>query len=43
MVVEDVPADAELAVGTLKRAGYPLEFDLIDSAPDFEKRLAESD
>jgi protein-histidine pros-kinase len=43
LIVEDDAADAELAMGVLKRAGYPLAFDVIDSAADFEDRLAHSD
>jgi PAS domain S-box-containing protein len=43
LIVEDDAADAELAVSVLKRAGYPLAFDVIDSAADFEERLAHSD
>jgi PAS domain S-box-containing protein len=40
LIVEDDAADAELAVSVLKRAGYPLAFDVIDSVADFEERLA---
>jgi len=43
LIVEDDAADAELAVSVLKRAGYPLAFDVVDSATDFEERLAHSD
>ncbi|MGD0009881.1 MAG: response regulator [Terriglobia bacterium] len=43
LIVEDDAADAELAVSVLKRAGYPLAFDVIDSATDFEERLAHAD
>jgi PAS domain S-box-containing protein len=43
LIVEDDAADAELAVSVLERAGYPLAFDVIDSATDFEERLAHSD
>jgi PAS domain S-box-containing protein len=43
LIVEDDAADAELTVSVLKRAGYPLAFDVIDSATDFEERLAHAD
>src|SRR5271157_649089 len=43
LIVEDDAADAELAVSVLKRAGCPLAFDVIDSATDFEERLAHAD
>jgi PAS domain S-box-containing protein len=43
LIVEDDAADAELAVSVLKGAGYPLAFDVIDSASDFEERLAHAD
>ena len=43
LIVEDDAADAELTVSVLKRAGYPLAFDVIDSATAFEERLAHAD
>jgi PAS domain S-box-containing protein len=43
LIVEDDAADAELTVSVLKGAGYPLAFDVIDSATDFEERLAHAD
>ena len=43
LIVEDSAADAELAVKVLQRAGYPLTFDVVDSAPDLEERLAHND
>jgi PAS domain S-box-containing protein len=43
LIVEDDAADAELTVSVLERAGYPLAFDVIDSATDFEERLAHAD
>jgi PAS domain S-box-containing protein len=43
LIVEDDAADAELTVRVLERAGYPLAFDVIDSATDFEERLAHAD
>jgi len=35
LIIEDDAADAELTVSVLKRAGYPLAFNVIDSATDF--------
>ena len=43
LIVEDDAADAELTVRVLERAGYPLAFDVIDSATHFEERLAHAD
>ena len=43
LIVEDDAADAELTVSVLERAGCPLAFDVIDSATDFEERLAHAD
>ena len=43
LIIEDDAADAELTVSVLKRAGYPLAFNVIDSATDFEERLAHAD
>jgi PAS domain S-box-containing protein len=43
LIVEDDAADAELAVSVLKRAGYSLAFNVVDSATDFEERLAHGD
>jgi PAS domain S-box-containing protein len=43
LIVEDDAADAELAMSMLERAGCPLAFDVIDSATDFEERLAHAD
>jgi PAS domain S-box-containing protein len=45
LIVEDDAGDAELAMSVLARAGYPLPFTfkVIDSATDFEERLAHSD
>ena len=39
LIVEDSPADAELTVAVLKRAGYPLVYDVVDSAVRFEQSL----
>jgi PAS domain S-box-containing protein len=41
LIVEDNPADAELMVAILKRAGFPLTFEVVDSAALFQQRLAE--
>jgi len=43
LIVEDEAADAELAVSVLKRAGYPLTFEVIDTATDLEEKLAHAD
>jgi len=43
LIVEDDAADAELTMSVLKRAGYPMAFNVIDSATDFEERLAHGD
>ena len=43
LIVEDTPADAELAVATLKRSGYALSFDVVDSREEFQKRLQQTD
>jgi PAS domain S-box-containing protein len=43
LIVEDDAAEAGLAVSVLERAGYPLAFEIIGSAADFERRLAHSD
>jgi PAS domain S-box-containing protein len=43
LIVEDEPVDAELAVKVLQRAGYPLTFEVIDSAPALDERLAHAD
>jgi DNA-binding NtrC family response regulator len=42
LIVEDSTADAELAVAVLKRAGYPLAYDLVDSPMPFEQKLKEA-
>lgn len=39
LIVEDNPADVELAVAFLKRAGYPLTFDAVDNQADFQRAL----
>jgi PAS domain S-box-containing protein len=45
LIVEDDAADAALTVSVLERAGFPLAFtfNVVDSATDFEERLAHSD
>ncbi|MCL4522571.1 MAG: response regulator [Acidobacteria bacterium] len=43
LIVEDSKADAELTVATLKRAGYAVSFDVVDSLSDFQNRLAQAD
>ncbi|MFB3923627.1 MAG: PAS domain S-box protein [Terriglobia bacterium] len=40
LIVEDSPADAELMVATLKRAGFPLTFDVVGQCADFHQALA---
>ncbi len=42
LLVEDSAADAELTVAVLKRAGYPLAYDLVDSPMLFEQKLKEA-
>ncbi|HEY4684269.1 MAG TPA: response regulator [Candidatus Acidoferrales bacterium] len=43
LIVEDSAADAELMVAALKRAGYLVTFDVVDSPVLFEQRLAQAD
>jgi CheY-like chemotaxis protein len=43
LIVEDSPADAELTVATLKRAGYSLSFDVVDTPEEFQARLSQTD
>jgi len=43
LIVEDSPPDAELTVATLKRAGYSLSFDVVDTPEAFQTRLAQTD
>ena len=43
LIVEDSPADAELCVATLKRAGYHVTFDLVGSPASFRQRLEQAD
>ena len=38
-MVEDTPADAELMLASLKRAGYALSFDIVASPAPFQERL----
>ena len=39
LIVEDQPADVELTVAMLKRAGYSLSFDVVYSPTEFQQRL----
>lgn len=39
LIAEDDPADAELLVAVLKRAGYPLSFEVVDRLEDYRERL----
>ena len=39
LLVEDSPADAALIVATLKRAGYPVQFDVVAGSEGFQERL----
>jgi PAS domain S-box-containing protein len=43
LIVEDTAADAELVVAILKRAGYPIAFEVVDSSALFQQRLSETD
>jgi PAS domain S-box-containing protein len=43
LIVEDMPADAELVVALLKRAGYPLAFEIVDTSALLQQRLSEAD
>jgi PAS domain S-box-containing protein len=43
LIVENAPADAELIVATLKRAGYSLSFDIVDLPVPFQERLQRAD
>ena len=43
LIAEDNPADAELAVATLVRAGYRLTFDVADTPGEFRRRTRERD
>jgi len=43
LLVEDMPADAELAVATLKRAGYALSFEVVDSPELFRQHLEQGE
>jgi PAS domain S-box-containing protein len=43
LVVEDNPADAELAVAMLERAGYQLSFDVVHSPIHFQQQLEQND
>ncbi|MFZ0687511.1 MAG: PAS domain S-box protein [Terriglobales bacterium] len=43
LIVDDTPADAELILACLKRAGYALSFDIVDAPAPFQQRLQQSD
>lgn len=43
LVVEDSPADAELVMSGLRRAGLRLEFDLVDTPERFQERLEKTE
>ncbi len=43
LLVEDNPADVELMVAVLKRAGYPLTFEAVDQCSDFRQSLLRGD
>ena len=43
LIAEDSPADAELIVAVLKRAGYALSFDIVDSPQLFQQRLQDGE
>jgi PAS domain S-box-containing protein len=43
LIIEDSPPDAELTVATLKRAGYSLSFDVVDTPEAFQARLTQTD
>lgn len=43
LLLEDTPADAELLLSSLKRAGYALSFDIVSLLEDFRERLRTSE
>jgi len=43
LVLEDSPADAELVLSSLRRAGMRVEFDLVETQEGFTERLKEAD
>ena len=43
LIVEDNPVDAELVTAVLKRAGYPLFFDVVDLPDALRERLQQSE
>ncbi|HEV2350215.1 MAG TPA: response regulator [Terriglobia bacterium] len=42
LIVEDQPADAELAIAWLKRAGYSLSFEIVETLEQFKDRIERS-
>ena len=43
LLVDDAPADAELLLSYLKRAGYVLSFDVVDLPESFQEQLQRSE
>jgi PAS domain S-box-containing protein len=43
LFIEDVPADAELCIGTLERAGFSVRADVCGSAKDLERLIGDED
>src|SRR3972149_6056045 len=43
LIVEDNPADAELVVALLKRAGYPIAYEVVDYTTQLQQRLSQTD
>ena len=43
LLVDDTPADVELMLACLKRAGYTLSFDVVESPAPFHERLQQAD
>ena len=42
LIVEDDPLDAELMVAVLKRAGYPMRFDVVSAPEAYERCLSQN-
>jgi PAS domain S-box-containing protein len=43
LIIEDIPADVELTVAILKRAGYSLAFDAVNSPGELQEKLSRND
>ena len=43
LMVEDKPAEAELITAKLKRAGYSVSFEIVDSAKEYQRKLEQAD